>query len=221
MVRRHFVSIAALLLLVPFSSIADEPSPNVTDAEVAVLVKEVDLAQQTLLGLISGMTDEQWNFKQNPNRWSTGECVEHIARTEVAILNAIKAVVAGPSDPQWYEKTRDKNEFVRKTVLARNPGGAGSLFKAGGEVLPSENWDRARGIEEFYKAHGTLRAYIETMPRDIKDNTFRNPFPSIDWLNCHDWLLLANLHVRRHSLQIGEIIADPNYPKNTSATGGE
>jgi hypothetical protein len=105
---------------------------------------------------------------------------------------------------------------VRQVVPNRNPGGAGG-FTAGGEVLPSEGWDRAHAIREFYKNHGELRAYVETMQRDIKDRTFQNPFPAIGWLNAYDWLNLAALHVVRHSKQIAERQQDPKYPKKVAA----
>ena len=197
---------------------AEQPSPAVTDEEFAALVMEMDDAQDTLLGLISGMTDEQWTFKQNPDRWSIAECVEHIVRTEQAVLSGIQATMAGPPDPEWYSRTNGKNELVRQSVLTRNPGGAGSPFKAPYEVSPTENWDRATGIREFYDSHGAVRAYIETMPREIKDHTMMNPFPQIGWMNLHDWLTLTALHIRRHSMQIEEVQQDPNYPKGNKST---
>ena len=208
-------SVLLLTLSIPNVSIGETlPSPLITEDEVATLVTEIDLAQETLMGLISGMTDEQWNFKQSPDRWSVAECVEHIVRTEQAVLAAIEQVVAGPRDPEWFGRTDGKTELVRRAVLTRNPGGAGSPFRAPYEVSPTEGWDRAYGIAEFYKSHGALRAYIETMPRDIKDRTLMNPFPEIGWMSSYDWLLLAAMHVRRHSMQIAEVQADAAYPKN-------
>lgn len=191
---------------------AEAPSPELTDEEFALLINDIDDAQDMLIGLISGVTDEQWNFKSSPERWSIAECVEHISRTQVAILNAIKAFAAGPPDPEWFEKAGNKSDFIRQTVLTR-PKEGGQGFTAGGEVLPTEHWDRATGFREFYKSHGELRAYVETMPRAIKNRTFQNPFPAIGWMNSHDWLTLAALHVVRHSKQIAEVQADPNYPK--------
>jgi hypothetical protein len=164
------------------------------------------------------MTDEQWNFRENPNRWSVAECVEHIARTERAILGGIAFYLSRPPNPLWFEQTSGKLELVRKVVVTRTPGGVGSPFQAGGEVLPTEHWDRARGIREFYRSHGELRAFVETMPREIKNRTFLNPFPSIGMLNGYDWLTLAALHVKRHTMQAIEVQEDPGYPQ-TPATG--
>ncbi len=217
MLALRVLSTVVLIVSVANVSFAEAaPSPRVTDEEFRELVGMLDEGQDTLLGLISGMTDEQWTFKQNPDRWSVAECVEHITRTEQAVLAMIQQIVAGPRDPEWYSRTNGKTELVRQTVPNRNPGGAGG-FNAPLEVRPTENWDRAHAIREFYAAHGTLRAYVETMQRDIKDRTFMNPFPAINWLNAYDWLNLAALHVVRHSKQIAEVQQDPNYPKTSAA----
>lgn len=190
----------------------DTPSPRVSDGEFAELVKEIDEGQDMLLSRITNLTDNQWYFKQAPDRWSVSECVEHISRTERAILGGIAQAIAGPPNPKWFELTNGKVDLVRKLVPNRNPGGAGG-FKAILEVSPSENWDRARGFREFYASHGELRAYIETMPREIKNRTFPNPFPEFGMLNAYDWLNLAALHVIRHTKQIIEVQEDPDYPK--------
>lgn len=207
------------IVVVPFAVAfaADEPSPEITDEEFTTLVADIDEAQDTLIGLITGMSDEQWNFRSAPDRWSVAECVEHIVRTEQAVLAGIQAAAAGPPNPEWYAQTNGKNMLVRQAVLTRNPRGAGSPFKAPYEVSPTEHWDRAHAIREFYKAHGALRAFVETAPRAIKNRTFPNPFPEIGMMNAHDWLTLAALHVRRHSMQIEEVQADPKYPRGTAA----
>ncbi len=190
------------------------PSPVVSDEEIAQLFKTIDEGQDMLVGLISGMTNEQWSFKQNPDRWSVAECVEHITRTEGAILMMVQQTLTGPRDPEWFTRTDGKLDLVRQVVPNRNPGGVGG-FKAPFEVSPTQNWSREQAIREFYKSHGMLRSYVETMQRDIKDHTFENPFPQIGWLNANDWLNLAALHVMRHSKQIIEVQQDPNYPKAT------
>jgi hypothetical protein len=188
----------------------------VTDEEYAQLIKEIDDAQDQVMGFITGITDEQWNFKQNPNRWSVGECVEHIARSERAILDMVKQVISSPRDPEWYSRTKGKVELLRQVVPQRGPQGQGG-FQAPTEIQPTEKWDRAKAIKEFYITHGELRAYVETMDRNIKDHTMQHPAPPLNWLNAYDWLNLIPLHVTRHGKQILEVQQDPKYPKNAAA----
>jgi DinB superfamily len=178
-----------VLLLVPATrAYADNPSPSLTDEEFAELIKSHDQSQNMLLGLISGLSDEQWTFKQNAKRWSVGECVEHIVRSEHALFQSAVKAMENPPDPEWYARTKGKAAFIRKIIPNRNPNGVGGA-KAPQEIQPTEKWGRAKAIEEFYKIHGQVRAYIETMPREIKNHTVKHPFPIFGWLNAYDWLL--------------------------------
>jgi len=215
--RRHFIASTAALALAPhLPAFAQEtPSPYLTDAEFADLCKEMDESQKLLLGLITGLTDEQWNFKQNGERWSVGECTEHIVRSERALYEFALNAMKNPPDPEWYERTKTKQAFLRKVMPNRNPGGVGGA-QAPMEIRPTENWTRAKAIQEFYTIHGEVRAYIETMPREIKNRTFEHPFPIFNWLNAYDWLLYVPLHTVRHSRQIIEVQEDPNYPKKAT-----
>jgi DinB superfamily len=219
---RRLIAVPTLLitlvvpLLVPATPArADDPTPKLTDEEFAELTKLHDQSLNMLLGLISGLSDEQWTFKQNANRWSVGECAEHIVRSERALFhNAVKAM-ENPPDPDWYARTKGKAAFIRRVMPNRNPNGVGGA-QAPLEIQPTEKWGRAKAIAEFYKIHGEVRAYIETMPREVKNHTVKHPFPIFNWLNAHDWLLYVPLHTIRHCKQIIEVQADPRYPKKAA-----
>jgi hypothetical protein len=224
MLRKTLFTLALVVALAApgtFAVAEDQPSPYLTDAEFADLVKQMDDAQAKLLGLISGLSDEQWTFKQNADRWSVGECAEHIVRSERALFDFAQNAMKGKPDPEWYTRTKDKAEFLRKVMPNRNPGGVGGA-QAPMEIRPTEHWDRAKTIQEFYKIHGEVRAYIETMPRELKNHTFEHPFPIFNWLNAYDWLLYVPLHTVRHSKQIIEVQQDAKYPKKAAAaTAGQ
>jgi hypothetical protein len=221
MIRRA-VAVGSLMIafLVPLlapatAARADDPSPRLTDEEFAELIKEHDHSMNMLLGLISGLSDEQWNFKQNPKRWSVGECTEHIVRSERALFGKAVKAMEDPADPNWYARTKGKVGFIRKVIPNRNANGVGGA-QAPIEIQPTEKWGRAKAIAEFYKIHGEVRAYIETMPREIKNHTAQHPFAIFNWLNAHDWLLYLPLHTVRHCKQIIEVQADPRYPKKAA-----
>ena len=214
--RTLIIAFLVLLVVPATMACADEPSPKLTDEEFAELIKAHDDSLNKLLGLISGLSDEQWTFKQNAKRWSVGECAEHIVRSERALFQNAVAAMNNPPDPDWYERTKGKAAFIRKVIPNRNANGVGGA-KAPIEIQPTEKWGRAKAIEEFYKIHGEVRAYIETMPREIKNHTVRHPFPIFNWLNAHDWLLYLPLHTERHCKQIIEVQADPRYPKKAAA----
>jgi hypothetical protein len=212
--------VLTLILCAPITAFAETAAdPALSGAEYAELIKQINDNQDRMLGLISGLTDEQWNFKQNENRWSVGECTEHIVRSQRAILEMVKQVIARPRDPEWATKTAGKTAAVRQIVPNRGPQGQGGV-QAPAEIRPTEKWDRAHAIQEFYAAQGEVRAYVETMDRQIKDHTMQHPVPALGWLNAYDWMNLLTMHTVRHSKQIVEVQEDPSYPKGHAAAGG-
>lgn len=212
MVSKAFVFGLALLLLPAFVPAAeDKPSPYLTDEEHTELLKLLDESRDMLMERITQLTDEQWTFKQNPDRWSVGECVEHIVRSEAALLDYAQNAMEGGPDDAWAEKTEGKTELLRRVMPNRNPGGAGGA-QAPMEIRPTEKWSRAKAIEEFYKIRGKVVAYCETIDKPIKGYTSEHPFPVFGWLSAHDWLIYVPLHTIRHTKQIIEVQEDADYP---------
>ena len=160
MMKKNFALFIALAFPLSAAFAEDKkPDPSLTKEEYNELVKLMDESMATLMGRISGLSDAQWIFKQNPDRWSVGECTEHIVRSERALLDYAKKALAGAPDPQWYERTKDKLEFIKKVMPNRNPGGVGGA-QAPMEIRPTEHWDRAKAIQEVYNFHGEVRGFI-------------------------------------------------------------
>jgi hypothetical protein len=56
------IAFLLLLLVSTARAFADDPSPGLTKEEFNELVKTHDESLKMLLGLVSGMSEEQWNF---------------------------------------------------------------------------------------------------------------------------------------------------------------
>lgn len=209
---------AALLTLImagPIAAAEEPPSPTLTTDEHDELITMIEQSRDRVLDLILGLSDEQWTFKQNPDRWSVAECTEHIVLSQRALLQAAQAALSGDPDLEWHERTATKAELLKRVLPNRQPFGRGGAT-APQEIRPSGDWDRARAIREFYTVQGEVVAFVDTLPLDtpLKQHTFENPFPIFGWLNAYDWLIYIPLHTERHSRQIEEVQADENYPQN-------
>jgi hypothetical protein len=193
------------------ASAEDLESPFLTDEEHKKIIDLLDESHDLLIGLTSGLTDEQWNFKQNDKRWSVGECAEHIIRSEEVLLQAAVIALAKEPNKEWREATKGKTELLENVMPNRRPMGQGGAT-APFEIRPSENWSRAKFFEEYYKIRGQVRAMVETIDRPIKEYTEEHPFPIFNTLSAHDWIIYVPLHTIRHSRQMIEVMEDENYP---------
>lgn len=212
---RNLCAVALVMALSIGANAQDAPDPKLTDEEHAELITLLDESFELMEGLISGLSDEQWNFKQNKDRWSVGECAEHIVRSESLLFQAALNAMENPADSEWAPKVKGKTDLIRQVMPNRQPMGRGGAT-APFEIRPSEKWDRAKVFEEYYAIRGKVRAYVETLPRDkgVKNQIEVHPFPIFGDLSAHDWLIYVPLHTIRHSRQMIEVKEDPNYPKN-------
>ena len=104
---------------------ADAPEAKLTDEERQQLLELLNESAEMYLGLVAAVSDEQWRFKPAPDRWSVGECAEHIMRSNESLFASAKSALAKAGDPDWFEKTKGKSELLMRVMPNRNPGGAG------------------------------------------------------------------------------------------------
>lgn len=120
--RACTLSIAMILICIlgPVTMADEAPSPSLTADEHAELISLLDESFDLLTGLITGLSDEQWTFKQNPSRWSVGECAEHIVRSETALFESAKNAMSNDPDPEWVERTKGKTQLLRNVMPNRH-----------------------------------------------------------------------------------------------------
>jgi hypothetical protein len=78
---------------------------------------------------------------------------------------------------------------------------------------PTGRWateaELAKAFEDSRKA---TMAYLQTTNDGLWDHFFDHP--ALGPLDGYQWLVLISGHSSRHIAQIGEVKADPNFPKD-------
>jgi hypothetical protein len=153
-----------------------------------------------------GLSDAQWNFKSAPDRWSVAQVTEHIAAAEDLLRGMIvDKVMTSPVQPE--------NADVKATdeaVLAMSPDRSHKA-QAPEPLVPTNRFgspqeslkhfiDSRQKTEDFLKQHDDLRTHAADSPLGKK-------------LDAYEWVLFVAAHSERHTKQINEVKADPNFPK--------
>ena len=212
--KRLCTAMIAFAIVTPMT-FAQDADPKLSQKEWQELIDLLEESRGLLMERISGLTDEQWTWKPNPDRWSVAECVEHIIHAEqLLMVEAQKALDTKPSD-DWAELTKGKTDLIRQVMPNRQPFGQGGAT-APAEIRPSNNWDRATAIEKFYAHRGKVRATIETLSGEVKSHVTEHPFPVFNHLSAQDWLIYIPLHTIRHTRQIIEVQEYDEYPKGNN-----
>jgi len=199
------------LLFSAGSAVAVDADGKLTEAEKTELLSMLDTTAKDFLALIENTTEEQWKWKSAPDRWSVGECAEHVILSERMLFQTALQALKNPADPEWATKTGGKADFIKKVMPNRNPGGAGGA-RAPQEIVPEGNLAKADVIKRFNESRTEIRAFVAALDQPAKEHIEKHPFPVFGDLNAYDWLIYVPLHTIRHSRQIIEVQGTAGYP---------
>jgi len=206
--KLFFLVFASALTLTAQAQNASTEKSALSPEERQSAIKYLEETRQKVLDSLKDLSDAQWKFKSAPDRWSPAEVAEHIAVSEEAILGLVtERVMKSPAAPEKKEAAKDKDELVRTSVTNRSVKvqapemlKPASRFKTREEMIKAFNASRDKTIE-----------YVKTTQDDLRSHF--GPHPIFKDLDAYQWVLLISGHSERHSLQILEVKADPNFPK--------
>jgi hypothetical protein len=175
--------------------------------ERQLVLDQLTSSEARLLELVDGLTPQQWNFRETPDRWSIAENIEHVIAVETRISGAIEKVLTGQAEPDKKAEAAAKDPLVLSLATTRSA----RKFTAPEPVRPVGKWpDTGEMMEQLKKTRARTLAFAAETQADLRDHFF--PHMALGDLDCYQWLVVLSQHGARHALQIEEIKADPAYP---------
>jgi hypothetical protein len=170
------------------------------------VTEQLVASEERLLGLVQGLNTAQWEFRENPERWSIAEVVEHLIAFEEFITNAVTNALRGLQQPENMISVSAKDPLVLGLAKSRN-----KKLKAREATSPSGRWvNGAELIAEFRKARARTIAFAAETDCDLRGHFF--PHIAFGDLDCYQWLVVLGQHTLRHCLQVQEISSDAGFP---------
>ena len=172
--------------------------------------KGVKLLQDSRDGVIAatkGLSEAQLKFKPAPDKWSVAEVLEHIAIAEDFLFqNVTEKIMKAPAGPA------DRDSAKLDGIILTAVPDRSQKRQAPGPLVPKGQWTPAQTLEHFLNSRNKTIEFLQSNS-DLRqhasaDNPFQQP------MDAYDWLLFIGAHSERHTKQIEEVKADPNFPKS-------
>lgn len=188
---------------------ASTATTTLTPEERAAALKSLQATHDAFLQSIAGLSEKQWRFKPAPDRWSVAEVSEHIAVAESSIFGFVTMqIMASPADPSKRAEVAGKDEFILAKVPDRSHKVQAPEF-----LKPTNRFaTRQDNIRAFEDSRKATMDYVRTTNDELRDHF--GPHPVFGPLDAYQWILLISAHSERHTKQIEEVKADPNFPKD-------
>jgi len=194
-------AVAVLLALVTSAAINAD---TLAQADRDSALKYLESTKKTIEETVKGLSEAQWNFKPGPDRWSVAQVLEHIGATEDSLRGLIEEkVLKAPAVPDRDIKKIDA------MVLAAIPDRS-HKFQAPEELRPTNRFGSpADTLKHFVETRAKTEELLKKTP-DLRDHAMDSPIGKLD---AYEWILFIGAHSERHTKQIKEVMADPNFPR--------
>ena len=196
--------ILMVLIAVPLIAKAQESSKN--DKTFAL-----NYYQETLDNLsksVDGLSEAQLHFKVSDSTWSISQCLEHIIKTEPMIFGMVKGYMEQPVNPERRKDINVRDEEIIEMVTDRS-----EKYKAPEILIGKGKYNDAdTAINDLKDQRSEILTFIGNTPiEELRDRVNDSPAGATD---TYQSLLFLAGHTGRHTLQVEEIKAAANFPKN-------
>src|SRR6202049_827526 len=179
---------------------------TLTQADKEKAATYLDETRDGVLAATKGLPKAKIKYKPAPDRWSVVETLEHIVLVEDSLLqNVTDKVMKSP--PGAADRDTAKIDAM---VLAMIPDRSHKA-QAPEPVTPSGRWAPADTLDRFLKSRAKTIAFLESTP-ELRAHASDSPLGQ--QLDAYQWVLFMAAHSQRHTKQILEVKADPNFPKS-------
>ncbi len=179
---------------------------ELNQAEKDRALQYLDSTRKGVLEATKGLSEAQWNFKAGPDRWSIAQVMEHIAAAEDFIRGiVVEKVMVAPAVPGRDLKKIDDG------VIAMVPDRS-QKAQAPEPLVPTNRFGTPEGsVKHFLESRAKTEEFLKTTS-GLRDHAVDSPLGVK--MDGYEFVLFIAAHSERHTKQILEVKADPNYPKN-------
>ena len=157
------------------------------------------------------LSDAQASWKPSPDRWSIGECMDHLRVTGEQYYPRLEGAIerAKQGDPSRPYKPRF---FGRLFVKFAGPDGPRRV-KAPKAFAPTSSDGGARAVREFLDQQSTLIELIERAEEcDLNGGRFGSPVTRLLRFSLGEGLELMVRHQQRHRMQAQRVMKESAFP---------
>jgi len=186
------------------SAVQESDIPVWTEEDRKYLLDNLIRSKEELIQETKNLTDEQWSFKESPDRWNINQIVEHVAIWELIVMHEISVSLQTgefpqtkiyPPDSLWLGRDPNKNETTDFT-------------KPFSYTVPLGNNEVKNNLTWITKMRDESIEFVKTETRNLRIY-YINFGP-----NIHQKCMQIFSHTYRHLRQIKKVKTHPNYPKS-------
>jgi len=160
------------------------------------MIFQLEATRKELLTLIDTIPEHLFNKKESEQRWSIGQVLDHLHKTEIEITKVIKYILTLPEQEPLKDKplalTLDRTrKITAPTTLSPS----------------TSDLSKHKLLTSLSQSRKELIQVIESIPPTVDLTRLGYKHPAFDELSLIQWIEFIGYHEKRHLAQLDEIKA--------------
>ncbi|HVG37757.1 MAG TPA: DinB family protein [Pyrinomonadaceae bacterium] len=156
----------------------------------------------------------QINWKPSPERWSVGQCFDHLTTANGEYLTIFEKVARGEKRTRFWERVPLLPSLFGKLILQGVAPETKRKFKAPAIFQPSSSALDAGVIERFLVQQEKIKTAMRGAAQlDAAQIIITSPISKLITLSLRDAYAVIIAHEKRHFLQAQRVQEEASFPR--------
>jgi hypothetical protein len=180
---------------------------------IAEMLKKGNVARETAKNKFSHLSFKQLNWKPAENKWSIGQCLDHLIISDCAYFPVFKKITDGNFEMNFWENWSPLGSVFGKMLVSQVNENPKKKLNAPGIFNPSQSEIDLGVVERFDKHLDSLLHYIADCNKtDIDKTHITSPVSKLVTYRLRDAILILIQHLHRHINQGIKIKSMKEFP---------
>jgi hypothetical protein len=178
-----------------------------TETDRKYLIDNLKRTRDSLIKETQNLTEQQWNFKESPERWSINGVVEHLGIWELLLDREVSQALVAGLQPELVKNAK-ADSSVLLFLMEDKPHITTEYTKPFTFTVPMDLNSGKNNFAWFLKMRNESLNFLDSTSQDLRYYFLR---PGRE--NIHQVYITIFAHTDRHLRQIRKIKENANYPK--------
>lgn len=185
-------------------------SPAVSD-----YVRQFEAIVADARALVEPLSDSDFNRQPAADRWSAGQCLEHLNITERSMLERMRPAAEEVRQRGWPAAGPTRHGFIMRLLIGSMEPPPKRRFRTGAAFVPPSRISKDQALADFRRLHDEVFRLLERVDGyDLGAAKVQSPFSKLLRYKLGSAFALMAAHDRRHLWQARE--ASKTQPSHIS-----
>ncbi|HEV7889228.1 MAG TPA: DinB family protein [Pyrinomonadaceae bacterium] len=187
---------------------------EVKKGELDALVEELGAVTAESREVFGGLSPARLNWKPSAERWSVGQCFDHLIQTNRCFFPEMERVAAGTFKSSLWARVSPFSGLIGRLIIGSLDPVKGRKTKAARVFLPASS-DVAPDVMEKFERHQTELAerMRATAGRDLHRTMVTSPVTAVATYSLLDAYRIIVGHERKHFEQARRVTEESGFPR--------